>query len=259
MNIRPNLLRTRLSAGHLVVGTAIYSASPNVVEAAGYSGIDFVRIDTEHAWRQDDSLDNMIRAANLSGTCALVRVDRENPYLIRKALELGAGGVIVPHVSTAEYAREIVQAAKFPPLGIRGFGNLCASGAWGTTPPEQWIAWSDREQLVGVMIESPEALAEIEEIMSVPGIDFALFGPADYSISLGLPAPAIEHAQVMAGLRATIAASRKSGKYVMLGVGFNDAKVDAFVEMGVTMLEFGHDVMIVQSTLARQVARYNPA
>lgn len=256
MSAGPNKIRAKLACRQLVTGTAIYSSSPNMVEAAGYSGIDFVRIDTEHAWRQDDSLDNMIRGANLAGACPIVRVDRENPYLIRKVLELGAGGVIVPHVYTAAYAREVVAASKFPPHGIRGFGNLCAAGNWGTIPADEWIAWSNKEPVIGIMIETPEALHEIDEILAVGGLDFVLFGPADYSIAIGLSSPQIAHPEVEDGLRRTIAAAKRHEKHVMLGVGFDDIQVGSYIGMGVTMLEFGHDVMIVQSTLSAKVARF---
>jgi 2-keto-3-deoxy-L-rhamnonate aldolase RhmA len=254
---KPNRVREKLKRGGIVTGTAIYSASPNVVESAGFSGIDFVRIDTEHAWRQDDSLDNMIRASNLSDTAAIVRVDRDDPALIRKALELGAGGILVPHVYTVEYAREVVSAARFPPLGTRGFGNLCASAAWGTVPANEWVTWSNAEPLVGVMIEHEKAMEHVDAILAVEGLDYVLFGPADYSISLGLGSPQIDHPKVQEGLKRTIAAAKAVGKHVMLGVGSDDAKIRGYVEMGVTMLEFGHDVAIVQNHLRGKVEQFS--
>jgi 4-hydroxy-2-oxoheptanedioate aldolase len=162
----------------------------------------------------------------------------------------------VPHVYTAEYAREVVSAARFPPLGTRGFGNLCASGAWGSIPADEWVRWSNAEPLVGVMIESFKAMDEIEAILAVDGLDFVLFGPADYSISLGLGSPQLEHPDVQTGLRRTIAAARAVGKHVMLGVGGDEEKVRRYVEMGVTMLEFAHDVAIVQSYLRDKVQKF---
>lgn len=253
---KPNKVREKLKRGQLVVGTAIYSASANVVESAGCAGIDFIRIDTEHAWRQDDSLDNMIRASNLTDTVAIVRVDRDDPNLIRKALELGAGGILVPHVYTVEYAREIIAAAKFPPRGTRGFGNLCSSGAWGAISVAEWVDWSNTEPLVGVMIESVHALEEVDGILAVEGLDYVLFGPGDYSMSLGLGSPQLEHPDVQSGLRKTIKAAQSVGKHVMLGVGSDEARARAYLEMGVTMLEFSHDVAIVQSYLAGKVRTF---
>ncbi len=253
---KPNKVREKLKRGQRVIGTAIYSSSPNVVEAAGYAGIDFIRIDTEHNWRQDDSLEHMLRAAAITDTVAIVRIDRDDPQLVRKALEIGAGGVLVPHVYTVEYAEEIVASAKFPPRGTRGFGNLCSSGAWGTIPAQEWVDWSDTEPLVGVMIESVQAIEHVDRILAVDGLDFVLFGAADYSMSLGLRAPQVDHPEVQDGLRRTVRAAQASGKHVMFGVGYDEEKARGWAELGVTMLEFAHDVAVFQRFLADKVRKF---
>src|SRR4030066_1585280 len=131
MEFKKNSLREKIRGGETALGTALYSFSPALIELAGSIGLDFCRIDNEHAWRQDESAENMIRGALLAGIVPLLRVDRDNPYLVRKAREGGAGGVIVPHVHDQKDAEEIVQAAKFPPFGKRGYGGLCLSGQWG--------------------------------------------------------------------------------------------------------------------------------
>ena len=118
---RPNKVREKLARGQVAVGTAIYSHSPAMVAAAGYAGIDFVRIDTEHSWRRDDSLENMINAAIIADVVPIVRVDRDDPFLVRKVLELGAGGVLIPNVS-----RHGTLARWWPPQNFRRW----AIGAW---------------------------------------------------------------------------------------------------------------------------------
>lgn len=253
---KPNKVREKLAAGRRVTGMAIYSSSPAVIEAAGFAGIDFVRIDTEHTWRRDDSLDNMIRAAIISDVVPIVRVDHHDPELIRKALEVGAGGIVVPQVASVEEARVVVRASKFPPLGSRGYGALCQSGEWGARSGEEWVHWSNTQPIIGVMIETVGATDCIEEMMKVEGLDFALFGPADYSMSLGLGAPDPGHPKVLDGLRRTIAAAKAAGKHVMYGVGVADESIAKGIEMGVTMLELSHDVAIVQRTLATRVAKF---
>lgn len=251
---RPNKVRQKLAAGKLVTGTAIYSSAPNVVEAAGYSGIDFVRIDTEHAWRRDESLEHMLRAAVIADVVPIVRIDRDDPYLARKALEVGAGGLIVPHVRTAADARDLVAAAKFPPLGKRGVGSLCISGEWGRRTKEEWVDWSNAEPLVGVMIESVDAIPVVAEILAVEGVDFALFGPGDFGMSIGSDDAALVKARTEDGLARTCDAARAAGKHVMFGVGMQDAEIDARIAQGVTMLELSHDVVIVRTALAQKVA-----
>lgn len=253
---RPNKVRAKLAAGQRVLGTAIYSASPAVVEAAGYAGIDFVRIDTEHAWRRDESLEHMIRAAVIADVVPIVRIDRDDPYLPRKALEVGAGGIIVPQVTTEADAREVVRAAKFPPLGERGVGTLCPSGEWGRRDASEWAEWSNTEPLIGVMIESPVALLELDRIFAVDGIDFALFGPSDYAMAVGGSDRGAIKTAVDEGLALTLSAARLAGKHVMLGVGTDRDGIQKRIEMGVTMLELAHDVAIVRNTLTGLVAGF---
>src|SRR5512139_1057608 len=169
MEFKKNSLREKINGGGVALGTAIYSFSPAIVELAGFTGLDFCRIDNEHAWRQDESAENVIRAATLSGIVPLLRIDRDDPYLVRKALEIGAGGVIVPHVCSRAEVEEIVAAAKFPPVGHRGYGGLCLSGKWGVDAGVGWMEWSNRETLVIPMVEDLKALENIDEIMSTPG------------------------------------------------------------------------------------------
>ena len=253
---QPNKLRQKLASGQCAMGTAAFSFSPNVIEAMGYAGLDFVRIDTEHAWRRDEAVPNMVRAALVSGICPIIRVDRDDPYIIRKALEAGGGGIIVPDVNTVENAKEVAAAAKFPPRGIRGFSPACISGGWGARDGAEWKAWSDSEPMIGIMIENVKAMDCIDDILAVDGIDFALFGPADYSMSLGLPGPQVKNPKVQEGLQNTINAAKKAGKYVMFGCGLNDDDIKHYHQMGLTMFEFAADTGIVHGTLKGKVAAY---
>ncbi|MDB5506360.1 MAG: 2-keto-3-deoxy-L-rhamnonate aldolase [Devosia sp.] len=255
----PNRLREKLAAGVCVTGTAIYSYSPNMVEAAGYSGIDFVRIDSEHAWRRDDSMDHMVRAAIIAGVVPIVRIDRDDPYLARKAFEIGAGGIVVPNVTTAEDARAIVLDARFPPLGRRGLGGLCLAGEWGRRDTAEWVDHSNRQLLVGVMIESIEAMPNIDAIMAVEGVDFALFGPGDFGMSLVGRPPAEIAAETRKALAATARAARSAGKHTMYGVGLSDISAQESLDLGVTMLEFSHDVVMIRSVLEAKVKTFGSA
>ena len=251
MNIQPNALRKKLAAGKCAAGAAVFSWSPNVIDAAVIAGLDYIRIDTEHAWRKDDSLEHLIRAAVAGGIVPIVRVDRDDPYLVRKALEIGAGGIIVPDVCTVQQARSVVQAAKFPPLGNRGLSRNCWSAAWGATPADEWVQWSNREPMIGIMIENVEAMSSIDAIVAVDGIDFVLFGPADFSMSLGLAAPDANDARVQAAISTTASAVREQGKHFSLGVGTDPATIERYMGLGVDMLELGNDLGILRASWAR--------
>lgn len=246
MKSKENKLKKALKNDEVVYGTCMCALSPNIVELAGYSGFDWCRIDTEHNWRRDGIVEHMIRASEKANISPIVRIDKDDPYLIRKVLEIGAMGFIVPAIKEAEEVREVVKAAKFPPLGERGYSSLNYSGEYGTIPGEEWTNWSNENTMVGVMIETKEAVENIDEIMSIDGLDFVLFGPADYSMSIGLGSPQKDHPKVQKAIKATIASAKENGKYVMLGVGtpWKD-QADKYIEMGVNMIEIGHDYSVL--------------
>jgi 4-hydroxy-2-oxoheptanedioate aldolase len=253
VELKPNPLREKLAAGKTVTGACLFSWSPIVADVAGSAGLEWVRIDNEHAWQQDDSAIEMIQAAERAGVVPILRIDRENPYLIRKALELGAGGILIPDVNTAAQAGEIVDAAKFPPLGKRGFSTFCWSARWGGVDGREWAEWSNREPMIGVMIENVAVLPELDAIMATEGIDFAYFGPADYSMSLGLGAPDKNHKDVQGALDNLIEAAEKHGKYVAYNPGADGEELKKAEARGIKMLEAGNDCVILRNAWKKSV------
>jgi 2-keto-3-deoxy-L-rhamnonate aldolase RhmA len=239
-----NPLKTKLSQGGTVIGTAIFSWSPNMVEAAGYAGLDFIRIDTEHSWRKDSDIEHLIRAAYLSGIMPLIRIDGHDPCLPGKAFEIGAAGIIATEIDSVDAANTLVSHAKFPPNGVRGYSGNCWSGGWGMKAGKSWVTKSNSELMIGIMVEDPASIDQIDSIMAVEGIDFALFGPADYSMALGLEGPSKVDPRVQDALLKTISASQKAGKDVMYNPGFQDITVNKAKELGVTMVEVGNDLGI---------------
>ena len=246
MEYRPNPLKEKLARGETVYGTCICSFSPHMAGLAGNCGFDFVRIDNEHAWRQDESLEHVIRAALLSGCAPIVRIDKDEPYLARKALEVGALGLIIPEVKEASEVAAAVRAAKFPPLGERGFSTLCFSGRYGTANAAEWIAWSNTETLVGAMVEKPEAVEHIDEICAVEGLDFLLFGPSDYSVAIGLSAPDKDHPDVQRAIERTAAAATARGIHLMIGIAPSwERETQQYAALGYNMIEIGHDYSVL--------------
>ncbi len=251
---KENPIREKLKNNNTVLGSCLYSFSPNIMEIAGYCGLDFCRIDNEHAWRQDDMLEHLIRAADKSSILPIVRVDKDNPYLIRKVLEIGAGGFIVPDIRDKDEVEKIVKAAKFPPKGERGFSSLCYSGNYGIGSASQWVEWSNKNTLVGVMIETPEAIENIEKIMSVDGLDFILFGPADYSIRIGLDEPNKNHPKVVEAITRTAEIAKKYEKYAMIGVGYPwEEEAEKYIKIGFNMIELGHDYTVLSTIWKKMV------
>lgn len=256
---KKNKLKEILTRGEVALGTCVYSFSPAVIELAGFCGLSFCRIDNEHAWRQDESAENLLRGAFCADIVPLLRIDRDNPYLVRKALEAGAGGVIVPHINTRKEVESIVQAAKFPPIGKRGYGGLCFSGQWGADAGVGWMEWSNRETLVIPMVEDVHAIPHIDDIMATEGLDGVFFGPADFSISAGVPLQT-GHAKVTDALKRTVDSAQKHGKFVIYGAKYpyrEDA--ERVKALGVNAIEIGHDLSILATIWKKTVQAFSGA
>ncbi len=186
-------LKERLRAGDVCLGTHTYSASPANVEIIGRAGFDWVLVDCEHApvGPYDTLLlENLLRAAELSGATPLVRVPENDETMIMKVLDSGAAGVVVPHVNDAESARRAVAATRYPPHGTRGTcSNTRATGYYSTIARTGDRYWEQANEkvIVVTLVEEYKALENVEEIVSVPGIDVVYIGHRDLAMSMGEP------------------------------------------------------------------------
>jgi len=243
-----NPIKQKIKNGEVVFGTCLYSFCPNIMEIAGYCGLDFCRIDNEHSWRQDHMIEHVMRAGEIANILPIPRVDKNNPYLIRKVLEIGGGGFLIPEIKNEKEVEAIIRASKFPPLGERGYSPLCFSGNYGITDTVEWVKWSNEQILVGVMIETPEAVENLDKIMKTDGLDFVYFGAADFSIKSGLDKPNKNHPTVRGALKKTIEVAKENGKHVMTGVGYPwNEEAEKYIEMGCTMIEIGHDYSVLST------------
>lgn len=249
-------LAEKMKAGRPTFGATFYTGSTTAVEAAGNWGLDFAFIDAEHTPINIDShMEKLVMAALLSGIAPLVRVRGTNEWDIRKALEIGGTGVIVPQVGTAEQARAIVRAAKFPPFGRRGGDSSCRSANF-AGPGFQWSSYMEREnasRLIIPMAESYEFFDNIDEILDVEGLDVINFGPADYSISRRIPIDySMSNPEVDEKLAELIEKCHARGIKVMAPCIPPVAEnVATLVKKGVDMIILGNDVMFLNEGLRR--------
>jgi len=181
-------LKEDLAKGKLICGGAVMIPNPISVEILGYTGMDYVYIDTEHVPIGSDlHLQTLIMAAEVSGVTPIVRVKENQEHFIRNALEAGAKGIVVPHVATRKQAEKAVKYSRFPLEGIRGAMTLCRSAKWGIGL--NWAEYtrkSNKEVMVILMMEDKEFIDNIDDILTVDGIDSLSFGPGDYSLSIGV-------------------------------------------------------------------------
>ncbi|MFN0055766.1 MAG: HpcH/HpaI aldolase family protein [Planctomycetales bacterium] len=175
--------RQKLAADAPVYGLWNTLDSASITEMAVALGLDWVVIDTEHGHLDWGEVLEHVRATVRSDTVAIVRVTELNAGLIKRALDIGADGVIIPWIETVEHLRQAVACAHYPPRGIRGMGGERAT-VWSRCMPEH-VAEAEENVLVIPIIETVRAGRNIELLCQVPGVDLFQFGPADYSSTAG--------------------------------------------------------------------------
>jgi len=178
-------LKQRIKNNELTVGTWMSLPSPAIAEIMSKQKFDWVCVDLEHSAITFSQAEDLIRIIDLSGNTPLVRVGHNDPLIIKRVMDAGAHGVIVPMVNSREEAMQAVESVKYPPEGKRGVGlSRAQRHGLGFEAYKKWLA---KESVVIVQIEHIEAIHHLEEILSVPGVDGSLIGPYDLSASMGFP------------------------------------------------------------------------
>lgn len=178
-----NALKRKLSAGQACFGAWVLSTSADMVEILAYAGLDFLVLDHEHGQGSIDDAIGQLRAMKGTECTGVLRVPSNDHIYIKRALDAGVGGIMVPNVNNAEQARHVVEACKYAPAGIRGaFGGMRAM-KYGFNP--DYFDTSFEDLLVVVQVENAGAIDRIPEIAAVDGIDVIFIGPRDLSATLG--------------------------------------------------------------------------
>lgn len=215
MNNPPSRILKLLREGLFPTVLKINLSDPRITEIAGLSGVDAVWLCQEHVPNDWIGIENQIRAARLHKIDSLVRVSRGSYSDYVRPFEAGATGIMVPHVATADDARQVVEWTRFHPLGKRALDGGNIDGQFCLLPMDDYLKHSNTERIIILQIESPEALENVEEIAAVPGFDMLVFGPGDFSHRLGKPGQ-INDPVVVAARKRIAAAARKHGKYAMV-------------------------------------------
>jgi 2-keto-3-deoxy-L-rhamnonate aldolase RhmA len=254
--------RAAMRAGAVQVGVGIGFSDPLASEALAGS-LDFLWIDLEHSPLGPESLAGHHLAARARATPALVRVPSVGTAFVKPVLDLGADGVIVPQVRTVEEVRRTVADCRYPPLGDRGFGPRVPSD-YGRMPTHEYVAAANRQLFVAVMIETVEALADIDAIVGVPGLDSVVIGPWDLSGSMGMLGE-VEHPRVLEAVDRIVASARSAGIFVGAGMGVSADYAVSMARRGCQWLQVGGDygylvwaADTLKAAIARGTAREGP-
>lgn len=240
MILRTSRLRREIGSGVSPTCAKMNLSDPRIIELCGLAGFSAVWICNEHVGNDWFNMENQIRAARLFDMDTIVRIEKGSYSDYIKPFEADATAIMVPHVTTADEARDIVRMTRFQPLGRRPMDGGNCDGVFCQVPVEEYICHSNSERLLIFQIESPEALENVEEIAQVKGFDILLFGPGDYSHLIGKPGQ-VGAPEVVAARKRVVAAARANGKMTMMP-GLLDTP-DVLREEGWQIFNLGADVI----------------
>ncbi len=232
--------RKRLAEGQLLIGSSVYLKDPQSTEALAHSA-DFLMYDLEHAPMGLDSLRKHLMVTRHMNTPGFVRAPGPHPgaRVLKPILDIGAHGVIVPQVTSVQEVREIVNHCRYTPLGQRGIGPLVPTN-YGRDDVLAHMAEANQQLWVCVMIETADAVEQIEQIVATEGLDSLMIGPMDLSASYGVPGQ-MDAPNVVTGIEKIVAAARAVGMPVGCGLGADAESVTKFAASGVQWFQVGGD------------------
>jgi len=206
-----NVLKEKLREGQVVIGTFVGLGHPDVTEVLSGLGFDWLVIDGEHAPLGLETMQQMMQSMDSSKCTPIVRPQWNDMVIIKRVLDIGAYGVLVPWVNNKEEAEYAVRACKYPPQGLRGCGPRRAS----LFDPE-YLKTANDELLITVQVETLKAVNNLDDILSVDGIDACYIGPLDLAFDLGFNAPQWDDPKYMEAIDKVLAVASKRGKPVGL-------------------------------------------
>jgi 4-hydroxy-2-oxoheptanedioate aldolase len=255
---RSTLLKDRLAHGDVTVAVASHSMTSDTVDFLGQFGFDAVWLEGEHGPVTWDRIGDLSRAAELWGMAALLRVRTLDPTLLVRGLSLGVHGIVIPQVTTADEVRAAVAAVKFAPVGHRGVTRGRRSWRVTGAAADNFFATENAATVLVVQLESPAALAQIDEIVDVDGVDVVFVAPNDLAQAMGLQGRT-DHPDVVAAVDAAVARIAASGRvagtlcrpdhvgrFTDLGVRFLYVSLDDWVRAGAT--RYLQEISAIQKT-----------
>ncbi|KAL7273314.1 hypothetical protein RUND412_003843 [Rhizina undulata] len=247
MQAANRLQKTLRTGSGVAYGTWQMFPGTHLSRAIARSGFDWILVDTEHGNLEDSAMHESINAIAGCGVSPIVRVPAAEGWMVKRALDAGAHGIMVPLVSTAEEAMKVVSYSKFPPMGVRGFGSPFSMGAFGVSTAVEYLQQANESLLTVVQIETKQALENVDEIAAVEGIDVLFVGPFDLGNSIGHPITSENiHPELQAGIKKVLDAANRAGKRSgIYCTGGEQARM--YVEQGFHMVAVAADTVAVES------------
>jgi 2-keto-3-deoxy-L-rhamnonate aldolase RhmA len=249
-----NAVRDRLAAGELAIGVGLRQArGVDVGKIMRTCGFDWLFIDMEHSSMSVDDAVQISVAAQDAGIAPFVRVPGFEHHHATRVLDGGALGVVFPHVDTPEQARQLVDHCRYPPAGHRSIAGALPQLDFEAVPAGEATAALNAATMIVIMLETPRAIANAEEIAAVPGVDALLVGTNDLCLEMGIPGR-IDDERVVAAFETVIAACRAQGKHPALGGVYVPDLMERYIAMGMRMVLAGSDLSLMMAAARERTA-----
>ncbi|MGA3127303.1 MAG: aldolase/citrate lyase family protein [Candidatus Korobacteraceae bacterium] len=246
-------LRDRLLTGtEVLCGAFLNLPSPALTEMLGVAGFDFAILDMEHGAFNPERTEDCLRAAAAVGMSCMVRLGELNPHVVQLVLDMGADGIQVPEVETAEEATRAVTLSHFPPNGTRGYGSTTRAARYGTVERNRVLREADQRTTVCVQIESRKGVENISEIVSTSGMDVVFIGTSDLSLSFGVDSP--KHPDIVCLVDKMVPTITKAGK--VAGIFLSDwSQAPRLMELGVRYFAVSA-ALLVKDAFCQRVEKF---
>jgi 4-hydroxy-2-oxoheptanedioate aldolase len=247
-----NPARERLERGEVSLGLGIrLSRSVDIAKILKTSDYDWLFLDLEHGTMSLDTASQISVAALDAGIAPIVRVPAMQHAMATRALDGGALGIVMPHVDSAEEAREIVDRLKYPPAGHRSVSGAQPQFDYRAMKIGELTTALNAATLTVVMVETPKAIANVDEIAAVPGVDVVLVGTNDLAAEMGIPGD-FANSKIAGAYEKIVAACKKHKKFPGMGGVYSEELMKEYVGMGMRMVLAGGDVgMLMQAASQR--------
>ena len=237
-------IRERLRNNDVIISAMLRFPNPAAMEIMALAGVDLVVIDNEHYPFNEETMIDLVRAADVHSMACVVRVPNAEPARISQIMDYGVDGILVPSVDSYEEAMELVNAVKYAPVGTRGFCPITRAAAYGFgRSAQEYAEFANAHSIVMVQIETKEGLADLDRILSIPEVDCIDYGPSDLAASFGMPGHN-DDPKVQAAVREIIDKSRAAGKNVG-EMAYTPQAVRELLEKGVRHVSIGSDQQII--------------
>ncbi len=251
-NSKAATLKRRLADNELTIGSWVTLGHPSIAEIMASAGFDWLVIDAEHSTIELSEIQSLIQAMDAHDCPAIVRLTSNDANQIKRVMDAGATGIMVPLINNAADAQAAVRHTYYPPKGTRGVGLARAQGYGAGF--KSYMEWLENHAVVIVMIEHIDAVENINEILDVPGVDAFIIGPYDLSASMGMPGE-ISHPEVQKAIarvcEAGLAHNKTGGLHVV------EPDLDALyrlIDSGYRFMGYGLDIRMLDSLCRRDLA-----